>query len=177
MISKKYTKTKLENNLTKLMARIRNLKTTKEPSVSFDETIVFRNTHWVTVDGETLTVGITEDCVAEFDDIESIEFPEEGDAVSPDEFCATVLSDSKRINVYSPVHGEIVEVNTTLNTDKSLIEEDPIGEGWIFKVEANDSDEVSQLLSGDAPAYLDDEEEEDEEEELYPDEESDEAFD
>ena len=131
--------------------------------MSFDDTIIFRNSHWVTVDGETLTIGLTEDAMAEFDDIEGIEFPEDGDNVSPDEACGSLEASGHRVNLYSPVNGEITEINKSLKKDLSIIEEDPIGEGWLFKVEASDPDEVSQLLSGDAPAY-DDEDEEDLEE-------------
>ena len=131
--------------------------------MGFDDTIVFRGTHWVTVDGETLTIGLTEDAVAEFDEIDSIEFPEDGDSVSPDEACGVLKASGRTVNLYSPVNGEIVDVNSGLNDDPSLLEEDPIGEGWLFKVEANDSDEVSQLLSGDEPEFYDDADDTDDE--------------
>lgn len=126
--------------------------------MTLDDAIEFSGTHWATVDGDVVTVGLTDDAVAEIDRIVSIELPEDGDSIEANDVIGSVIIPEGSINLVAPLAGEVIEINSSLLDDPSPIEDDPTGEGWLFKIEASDGDEISQFLSGDTIEF---EEEED----------------
>ncbi|MCB0394592.1 MAG: glycine cleavage system protein H [Bdellovibrionales bacterium] len=122
-----------------------------------DDTIEFLGSHWAQIDGDVLTVGLTEECVSEISGIDSIDLPSENDSVESSEVIGSLESGDGSINLYSPVTGKIIEINEAIIDDPSIIESDPTGEGWLYKIEADDGEEVSRLLAGDHVNFDEDE--------------------
>lgn len=102
-------------------------------------------------DDVVCTVGITDHAQHLLGDVVFVDLPKVGKVVSANDFCAMVESLKANSDVHSPVSGEVVEVNGKLNDDPSLINEDPHGEGWLFKVKVSDVSSIDALL--DAAAY------------------------
>jgi glycine cleavage system H protein len=112
----------------------------------------FAETHeWIRVDGDVGTVGITDHAQAELTDIVFVEAPEVGTKVSAKEALAVVESVKAASDIYSPVGGDIVGANEALSDNPALINQDPYGAGWIFKIRIADFSELNGLL--DAAAY------------------------
>ncbi len=115
----------------------------------------YTKTHeWIKVEGDTGTVGITDYAQKELQDITYVELPETGITVSAGEEVATVESVKHTSPIYSPVTGEIVEVNEILEDEPDTVNKDPYGDGWIFKIKLSKPDEVNALLSPEAYAEL-----------------------
>jgi glycine cleavage system H protein len=112
----------------------------------------FAETHeWIRVDGDVGTVGITDHAQAELTDIVFAEPPKVGTKISAKEALAVVESVKAASDIYSPVAGDVVEANEALSNDPALINKDPYGAGWIFKIRIADRAELDRLL--DATAY------------------------
>ena len=109
---------------------------------------------WVRDEGDgTVTVGITDHAQALLGDLVFVELPEPGGDVSAGTECAVVESVKAASDVYSPVTGEVTEVNESLADAPETINSDAYGEGWMFKVRLSDETELEELL--DADAYAD----------------------
>lgn len=107
---------------------------------------------WLNIEDGMLVIGINEDGLEEFSDILSVDLPAEGDEVSPDEVCGELETDQGPLNLYSPIGGKVVEINEAVLEKPSLIQEDPLGDGWLFKVEpesASDLDELGKATTND----------------------------
>ncbi|HYZ56335.1 MAG TPA: glycine cleavage system protein GcvH [Streptosporangiaceae bacterium] len=89
---------------------------------------------WVAVDGSTATVGITDYAARALGDIVYVSLPAEGATVTAEEPCGEVESTKSVSDLYSPVDGEVTEVNSDLEDDPGLVNADPYGAGWMFKV-------------------------------------------
>ena len=112
----------------------------------------YAKTHeWVRVAGDIATVGISDHAQHEFTDVVFVEVPAMGRTVNAGEACAAVESVKTAGDVYSPVSGEIVAVNAALSSTPALVNEQPYGEGWFFKVKLANPAELSALL--DAAQY------------------------
>ena len=108
---------------------------------------------WVRVDGDTATVGISNHAQEALGDIVFAEVPESGRQVSKGQEAAVVESVKAASDVYAPVSGEIIEGNSAVADDPSLINSDPEGEGWFFKLKLSDQGELDGLM--DEGAYRD----------------------
>ena len=106
-----------------------------------------REHEWIKVDGDTATVGITDHAQEALGDIVFTEVPESGKQA------AVVESVKAASDVYSPVSGEVTEGNQAVADDPSLVNSDPEGEGWFFKIRLADSSELEGLM--DEGAYRD----------------------
>ena len=106
---------------------------------------------WVRLDGEIATVGISDHAQEELTDVVFVELPAVGRAVDAGDPTAVVESVKAASDIYAPVGGEIVEVNPEVEADPSLVNTDPYGKGWIFKLKVKDVEHVSKLM--DAAAY------------------------
>lgn len=102
---------------------------------------------WVKLDGNIATVGITDYAQKELSDVVFLELPQIGRKVRAGEACAVVESHKTASDVYSPLSGEIVETNSGLLDDLSIINSDPYGKGWFFKVKIENPAEFENLLS------------------------------
>ncbi len=109
---------------------------------------------WVRVEGQTATVGITDHAQTELTDVVYVELPQVGKELKAGEACAVVESVKAASDIYAPLSGRVTEVNTKLEQDPGLVNSDPYGEGWFFKVELTCPEEVSQLLDAQAYAQL-----------------------
>jgi glycine cleavage system H protein len=116
------------------------------------EDLKFAETHeWIRVDGDVGTVGITDHAQAELTDIVFTEAPKVGARFSAKDPAAVVESVKAASDIYAPVSGEIVEANDALTENPSLLNTDPYGAGWIFKIKIADRSELDLLQN--AAAY------------------------
>ena len=104
---------------------------------------------WVRVAGEIVTVGITDHAQHELTDIVFVELPEIGRTLKAGETCAVVESVKTASDVYSPVSGEVIEINPALAKKPALVNDEPYDGGWFFKLRLSGPAEVSALLSAD----------------------------
>jgi glycine cleavage system H protein len=116
--------------------------------------VYFTKEHeWIRVDGDTATVGISSHAQEQLGDIVFAEVPEAGRRVSKGQEAAVVESVKAASDVYAPVSGEVTEGNAALADDPSLINSDPEGEGWFFKLKLDNRSELDGLM--DEAAYRD----------------------
>jgi glycine cleavage system H protein len=104
---------------------------------------------WVRVNGGIATVGITDHAQAELTDIVFVELPAVGRKVKAGEACAVVESVKTASDIYSPVSGEITEVNNAVVDDPALVNKEPDSGGWFYKIKLSNVAEVNSLLSPD----------------------------
>jgi glycine cleavage system H protein len=116
------------------------------------EDLKYADSHeWIRVEGDIGTVGITDHAQEELTDIVFAEPPKVGAEVVAKNGAAVVESVKAASDIYSPVSGTVVEANEALASDSSLLNTDPYGAGWIFKVKLSDPSELEALK--DAAAY------------------------
>ncbi len=106
---------------------------------------------WVKVDGKTAIVGITDFAQGELGDIVFIELPNVGESFGQMKPFGTIEAVKAVSDMFAPVGGKVLEVNTALDDDPMIINRDPYGDGWILKLELSDSNELDDLL--DAKEY------------------------
>ena len=113
--------------------------------MNIPEDLQYTESHeWVRIEGDTATIGITDHAQDELGDVVFVELPEEGDTFDAGESFGTVESVKAVSDLYAPVGGEVVEVNSALEDAPENINEDPYGEGWIVKLRTTDE---AHLLS------------------------------
>ena len=114
---------------------------------------------WVLDNGDgTVTVGITDHAQALLGDLVFVELPEVGTTLEVGGECGVVESVKAASDLYAPVAGEVTEINDTLEGSPELVNADPYGTGWIFKVKLADTAQLDSLLTAEAyQALLDDE--------------------
>jgi glycine cleavage system H protein len=108
---------------------------------------------WVRVEGDTATVGITAYAQEQLGDVVFVELPEAGARLDKGAEAATVESVKAASEVYAAVSGEVTEANEALADEPALVNSDPEGEGWFFKLKLSKPDELGELM--DAAAYKD----------------------
>ena len=107
---------------------------------------------WARVESDgTITVGISDHAQGALGDLVFVEVPEVGKSLKKGSAAAVVESVKAASDVYSPVSGEVVAANETLGSAPELVNQDPYGQGWLFKIKPANKDELTQLL--DAKAY------------------------
>ena len=106
---------------------------------------------WVRLDGEIATVGISDHAQEELTDVVFVELPALGRSVDAGDPTAVVESVKAASDIYAPIGGEVVEVNPDVEADPSLVNTDPYGRGWIFKLKVKNAADVASLM--DAAAY------------------------
>jgi glycine cleavage system H protein len=113
----------------------------------------YASTHeWVRPEGDgVFTVGISEHAQGLLGDMVFVELPDVGDTVSTGDDIAVAESVKAASDVYAPISGEVVGVNEELEDSPELVNSDPYGDGWLFKIKADDAEEVEGLL--DAEGY------------------------
>ena len=115
---------------------------------------------WVAVDGPVASVGITDYAQRALGDVVFVSVPAPGTRVTAGEPCGEVESTKSVSDIYSPVDGEVTEVNNDVDDDPGLVNSDPYGAGWLMRVRLDDAaDEPAGLLSADEYAELTEDEE------------------
>jgi glycine cleavage system H protein len=122
------------------------------PVMNTPEDLRYSSDHeWIRVEGDQLRVGITDYAQDALNDVVYVQLPEVDATVAAGDSIAEVESSKSVSEIYAPVAGRIVEVNTALDGEETRINTDPYGEGWLFVLEPSDPSEVEALL--DAAAY------------------------
>lgn len=120
--------------------------------MSIPSDLRFNTSHeWVRLEGDIATVGISDHAQAELTDVVFVELPAVGRSVDAGDPTAVVESVKAASDIYAPVGGEIVEVNPEVEANPALVNTDPYGDGWIFKLRVKDVAAVEALL--DAAGY------------------------
>lgn len=106
---------------------------------------------WVRLEGDIATIGISDHAQNELTDVVFVELPAMEREVDPGDPTAVVESVKAASDIYAPIGGEVVEVNPDVEADPSLVNTDPYGQGWIFKLKVKDTAAVEGLM--DSVAY------------------------
>ncbi len=102
---------------------------------------------WIETGKEIAAIGISDHAQSELSDVVYVELPEVGREVTAGEEIAVVESVKAASDIYAPVDGEVVEVNEAASADPTLINSDPYGEGWLFKLKVKDATALEGLMS------------------------------
>lgn len=122
--------------------------------MTIKENLRYAESHeWVSLEGEIATVGITDYAQHALGDIVYVDMPEVGDEVTAGEEFGAVESVKAASDLYSPVSGEVVEINEALEEEPGLINQDAFA-NWIMKVKVSDPSEVEDLLDAEAYAKI-----------------------
>ena len=107
---------------------------------------------WIKLEGDIATVGVTDYAQGELGDIVFVEVETEGEELDAEEVFGTIEAVKTVSDLFLPVAGEILEFNSALEDDPSLINNDPFGDGWIIKVKVSDTADVDALMDSEAYA-------------------------
>ena len=102
---------------------------------------------WIILEGDEATIGITKHATEMLGDIVFTELPEKGSNVEKDSTAGVVESTKAASDVYTPVSGEVIDINQTIVDDPSKINEDPEGSAWFFKLKLKDKSEMDSLMN------------------------------
>ena len=105
---------------------------------------------WVTLEGDSATIGITKYAAEALGDVVFVELPQKGRKVGAGAEAAVVESVKAASDVYAPLAGKIVEINDMIVEDPALVNGDPTGEAWFFKLKGVSAEEFAKLMSADA---------------------------
>ena len=123
-----------------------------------DELYHHKEHMWLRAEDDVATVGLNDFAQKLAGEIQFVELPDVDDEVSADEVVGTVETGKWVGKLYALVSGDITEVNEDVDDDPSLINSDPYGDGWLFKLKMADGSELSNLMQGeDAVAWLEEE--------------------
>jgi len=104
---------------------------------------------WIRIEGDTVTIGITDFAQGELGDVVFVELPEVGDEFAKSDVAATIEAVKTVADVFLPVSGSIEAVNDALDDTSELINQDAYGEGWILKIKLSDASELNDLMSAE----------------------------
>lgn len=104
---------------------------------------------WVKIEGNTVTIGITEYAQSELGDIVFVELPETDDDIEEGESFGSVESVKTVSELYAPVSGKVIETNDELEDSPEFVNESPYEKAWMVKVELNDESQLDELMSAD----------------------------
>tara|TARA_B100000029_G_scaffold379748_1_gene374613 strand:+ start:247 stop:654 length:408 start_codon:yes stop_codon:yes gene_type:complete len=125
------------------------LKKTIKRSNIMSEKKYTKDHEWVDINDSVATIGISNHAQESLGDIVFIDLPSVGKEVKSKEEVCVIESVKAASDIYSPLDGEITEINETLKDDASIINKDPENTGWIFKLKISDPDQINNLLSLD----------------------------
>ncbi len=101
---------------------------------------------WLSIDGDSATIGITHHAQDALGDVVFVELPEVGKSFAAKDIAGVVESVKAAADVYMPVSGEVTEVNEALRADPALANSDPMGAGWFFKIRLSDAAQLDALM-------------------------------
>jgi glycine cleavage system H protein len=115
-------------------------------------TVLYTADHeWLRIEGDVATVGVTDYAQTQLGDVVFVDLPKVGRVVKKAEAAAVVESVKAASDVYAPISGEVIEVNEALGADPSLVNSDPAGGAWFFKIRIADKGELAGMM--DEAAY------------------------
>lgn len=112
-----------------------------------DNLLYTKEHEWISVDGDTATVGITDFAQGELGDIVYVEIETEGDSLEIEEVFGTVEAVKTVSDLFMPLSGEITQFNDALEAEPETVNKDPYGEGWMIKIAMSDKSQLDGLLS------------------------------
>jgi len=116
--------------------------------MNFPENLKYTKSHeWVRQEGDKCVVGITEYAQKELSDVVYVELPKADQEVKQAGAVCIVESVKAAFDIYAPISGKVLETNGQVETDPSLVNQDPYGEGWFFSLSASDVSELETLMS------------------------------
>lgn len=104
---------------------------------------------WVKVSGSTARVGITDFAQHELTDIVFVELPKEGVVLTQGKGCVVLESVKTAADVYAPISGRVLKINTKVSDAPEIVNSDPYGEGWLFEMEISNKEEINNLLTAE----------------------------
>lgn len=111
----------------------------------------YAETHeWAKVEEDVVVVGLSDHAQGELGDVVFVELPEVGDTAAQGEGCGTIEAVKTVSDLFAPVSGEIIEVNSALEDEPTLINTDCYGKGWVIKIKVSDASELDKLMDADA---------------------------
>ena len=123
--------------------------------MNLDPNAKYQETHeWARPEGDLYVCGITDYAQDNLNDVVYVELPEVGKTLAKGELFGVVESVKTASDLYMPMSGEIVEINSELEDSPEIVNDDAFGAGWMIKFKASDAGEWDQLLSGDAYAEV-----------------------
>lgn len=111
-----------------------------------NEIITFMDNLWVSIEDNVLTVGVLESGLEDATEIYHVDLPTENSEIEGEEICGEVHTDDGPLNLYSPVAGTVLEVNSSIINNPKMLFEDSEGDCWLFKVDANDEDDIERFI-------------------------------
>ena len=122
--------------------------------MNIPENLKYSKDHeWIAIEGDTVTIGITDYAQGELGDVVFVELPGEGDSFEVQDAFGTIEAVKAVSDLYCPISGEVKEINEALEDAPETVNKDPYGEGWMIKLKISDSSQLDDLL--DAAAYKD----------------------
>ncbi len=119
-------------------------------STKIPEELRYAKSHeWIRVEGNVATVGISDHAQEELTELVFIELPEIGRELEAEEACAVVESVKTASDIYSPLTGKVVDANDHVSENSGIVNDDPYKDGWLFKIEFTDPDELESLLTAE----------------------------
>ncbi len=104
---------------------------------------------WILVEGDTATIGITDHAQGQLGDLVFVELPLLEDELSAGKEAGVIESVKTAADIYSPLTGEVVAINEELTAEPEIINSDPYGKGWLFKVKIENADELGSLMTAE----------------------------
>ena len=104
---------------------------------------------WIKIDGNTATIGITDFAQGELGDIVYIDIDSIGNELDGNEIFGTVEAVKTVSDLFMPIKGKVLEVNSNIESTPEIVNEDPYGNGWIIKIEISEDQDISNLLSAE----------------------------
>ena len=104
---------------------------------------------WVKQEDNIAIIGVSDYAQKEMGDVVYIELPEEGSSFSRGDACSNIESVKAVNDIFTPISGEVIKVNTTLEDSPENVNKDPYGSGWIFKMKLSNPDELNDLMDSD----------------------------
>jgi glycine cleavage system H protein len=121
-------------------------------SAQYPNDLVYTKDHeWARIDGRVATVGVTRFAVDQLGDVTQVDLPKEGEAIKQGEIFGSVESVKAVSDLFAPVSGKVVKVNSPLAESPEYVNEEPYDEGWMIQIELSKPEEVKDLM--DAEAY------------------------
>lgn len=118
--------------------------------MNFPANLKYTKEHeWVSIEGDIATVGVTDFAQSELGDIVFVDINTVGDNVDKEAVFGTVEAVKTVSDLFMPVSGEVLEMNSTIETNPETVNKDPYGAGWMIKVKLSNASEVASLLSAD----------------------------
>jgi glycine cleavage system H protein len=117
--------------------------------VNPDELHYTQSHEWVRIDGDIGTIGITDHAQKELGEIVYLELPEVGHVYNADDEFGTVESVKAVSELFIPISGEIVEINRSAVAEPGIVNDDPLGDGWLIKLKVTTDDEVRKLMTAE----------------------------